>query len=128
MEAVSLGSHVLEILVVNIGTGHPYLTDIFGIPENLIYSKNSLYCLNPALHRFSLKPLPGVGIVAVVSGWHNPFPILVFAAVLALGTRTGFEGPWPSFPGCGCVVCYPNVPKDALLELLLPFKAAPVQT
>lgn len=33
VEAVSLGSLLVEILVVNIGTGHPYLTVLFGISQ-----------------------------------------------------------------------------------------------
>lgn len=33
MEAVSLGSLLVEILVVNAGTGHPFLTMVFGISQ-----------------------------------------------------------------------------------------------
>lgn len=33
MEAVSLGSLLVEILVVNVGTGHPFLTMVFGISQ-----------------------------------------------------------------------------------------------
>lgn len=66
--------------------GHPYLTDVCGIPQ--MSSVSDLFREpfpvqpNPTRLRFSLKPVPVVGVVTVASGWRNPFPILVFAAFL----------------------------------------------
>lgn len=116
VEAVSLGSLLVKILVVNVDICHPYLTVVMVFLRcPLVHLENlSLYCLNP-IHHTEASP----------SCWHcfscfwlaQFISHLVFAAFLTLGTRTAFE--CPSFTGCGCVVCYPNAPRGAVLVLCL---------
>lgn len=48
VEAVSLGSLLVEILVVNVGTGHPYLTVVFGFSQ-MSFVSNSFREFFPVL-------------------------------------------------------------------------------
>lgn len=87
VEAVSLGSLLVEILVVNVDICHPYLTVVMVFLRcPLVHLENlSLYCLNP-IHHTEASP----------SCWHcfscfwlaQFISHLVFAAFLTLGTRT----------------------------------------